>query len=134
MDCRNIPGKGNRMTGTVKELRRYIEDVQEQVEAERGANTPYCEILHMEFGLPQTPKDDADEIIEKMRSQNPEFDLDDSSIKLTVEHPQVHELINRLAVDAMMKGADAAQLAALMLVIGRRMGMAEAAEIMGIED
>lgn len=119
------------MTGTVKELRRLIEDISEQVEAEHGKKTPYCEVLHVELGVPQTPKDDADTIVERLHHEHPEIDLDEASIKLTVEHEEVHELLNRFVVDSMMKGADAAQLAALMLVIGRRMGMREASMLLG---
>lgn len=119
------------MSGEVKDLRRYIEDIEEQVEAEHGKKTPPCEILHRELGLPETPKDDADEIIEKFRSQEHPIDLDADSIKLTIEHEQVHEMLNRFVVEGMMKGADGAQLVALMLVIGRRMGMREATMLLG---
>ena len=121
---------------TVKELRRLIEDLGDDLNGQHGKNTPYCEILHRELGIPETRKEDADTIIEKVRKKEIDpadlfgDDYESDSIRLTVEHEDLHEMLRREAVDAMTQGMGPDQIAAKMLSIGRRMGLREAAELM----
>lgn len=116
---------------TAKELRRTVEDISDELAAQHGTETPYCEILHFELNLPQTRRDDWEKMMERFKKN--EVDIDEDSIKLTTEHDQLHETLRRFVVDSMSQGMDAAQLAAQMLAVGRRLGLAEAAAMLGEE-
>lgn len=121
---------------TVKQLRRDIEDIEDMLAAQHGKHTPSCEVLHLELGLPQTQRDDADAVIERAQAQAGEqrIDLEPDSIKLTIEHEDLHELLRRVVVDSVSKSEDATLLAARMLAVGRIMGMREASGLLGGND
>lgn len=115
---------------TVRELRNEIEDTVDALEAQYGDKTPFCEILHFELGLPQTRKDDADTIIAKAREQAG-IEVPEDSVKLTNEHDELHRVLRREVLGVMSESADVSQVAAQMLVIGRRIGLREAAALLG---
>ena len=116
---------------TVKELRRAVEDTTDDLIQQHGRKTPMCEVLHVELNLPQTLKDD-DEVQKMLKiAEENHVELEDDSIKLTIEHEDLHEALRRFVVDSMSQGMDATQLAAHMLVVGRRMGLREAANLLG---
>jgi hypothetical protein len=115
---------------TVRELRRLVEDLSDDIQVQHGRRTPPCEVLHYELGLPhETPRDDAEKVAAKAREQGEE--LEEDSIKLTVEHEDLHEALRRFVVNDMSQGMDVAQMAAHMLTVGRRMGLREAAQLFG---
>jgi hypothetical protein len=116
---------------TVRELRRTVEDLNDDLSRQHGRRTPPCEVLHYELGLPQTAAEDAAEKIERARAQ--ELNIEEGNIKLTIEHEELHEALRLFTVDALSQGLDSAQLAARMLTLGRRIGLAEAASILGTE-
>lgn len=115
---------------TVRELRNTVTDFGDDLTAQYGRRTPPCEVLHYELGLPYgTPRDDADQVVAAAAKSGVEVESD--SIKLSVEHEDLHEALRLFVVDGMSKGMDQAQLAAQMLSIGRRMGFREAASLLG---
>lgn len=116
---------------TPREFRRSIEDTQDDMRAEYDA--PFCEIAHQEFGIPQTllPDEERESIIEQFRHHG--VTLEDDSIKLTSEHRDFHDTLRRLVLGFQADGADAAQMLAAALAVGRRLGMAEASGLMTID-
>jgi len=118
-----------RMAMTPREFRRRIEDTQDDMRAQYEA--PYCEIAHQEFEIPQTPlsDDERQQLIQQFGSMG--VNMPDDSIKLTIEHREFHAAMNRLVIGFQSEGADAVQLLSAGLAVGRRMGMAEAAGLMG---
>lgn len=114
---------------TVRELRRTIEDLSDNLSAQYGRHTPPCEILHGEFGFGMTARDDAESVQAQAKEQG--IVIEDESVKLTVEHDDLHEALRRIVLDSMSQSQGADQLAAAMLVVGRRIGLREAAELMG---
>lgn len=113
------------MPTTPRELRRRIEDIQDDMRAEYDA--PFCEIAHQEFEIPQTqlPEDQREAAIAQFREMG--FNLPEDSIKLTTEHRDFHEMLRRLVIGFTAEGGDSAQLYASGLAVGRRIGMADAA-------
>lgn len=116
------------MTTTPRELRRRIEDLQDDLATEYGREAPFCEIAHQELGVSQTPMPDEEResIQEQFRAHG--VSLDDDSIKLTIEHREYHDAMRRVVL-GLEGGAsgDAVQLMSAGLAIGRRIGMSEAA-------
>jgi hypothetical protein len=95
------------------------------------ADAPYCEIAHQEFEIPQTlmSDDEREAIIEQFRHVG--VNLPDDSIKLTVEHRDFHDMLRRLVLGFQADGADATQMLSAALATGRRIGMADAAGLIG---
>lgn len=124
---------------SVRELRHTIEDTTEDLEAQYGEDTTPLEILLQELGLPQTRRDDADKVIDRIRKieNGPDpadlfgEDYETTSIKLTQEHKELQKTLQRVVFYDMTNSGDAIQLAARMLATGRRMGLREAANLMG---
>lgn len=114
---------------TVRDFRRAVEDLQDSITAQHGRRTPYCEILHRDLGLPENVREDAEEV--RARAAEAGHPLEEGSIKLTIEHEELHEALRRFVVDSMSQGQDAAQFGAQMLLIGRKMGFQEASKWLG---
>lgn len=114
------------MPTTPRELRRRIEDTQDDMRAQYEA--PFCEIAHREFEIPETllPLAQREAIIEQFRGVG--VVLPDDSLKLTTEHPDFHDAIRRVVLG--LDTNDMAQVMAAGLAIGRRIGMADAVEQM----
>jgi hypothetical protein len=110
-----------------RDLRRRVEDIADDLANQYG-EIPYCEALHEELGFPQTPM--SEEKIALIRHQNQWMTLPDGSIKLTLEHEDLHLALQRILMDASARGGDSAQIVALMLMAGRRIGLAEAAGLL----
>lgn len=117
---------------TVREFRRVVEDFTDAITHDYGRRTPFCEVLHQDVGLPQTIREDADQV--RAQAAQNGIELDEDSIKLTIEHEELHEALRRFVVDSMSQGQDATQLAAQMLIVGRRLGLQEAAQLFGTND
>lgn len=114
------------MPTTPRELRRRIEDTQDDMRAQYEA--PFCEIAHQEFEIPQTPlaDDQRENAIEQFRNMGIEIPTD--SIKLTTEHREFHEMMRRIVLG--LDAGDAGQVMSAGLAIGRRIGMADAVTLM----
>lgn len=110
-----------------RDLRRRLEDIADALATQYG-QIPYCEALHQELGFKQTPM--PDEQIALIRHQNQWATIPDGSIKLTTEHEELHLALQRILMDASARGGDSAQIVALMLIAGRRIGMAEASGLL----
>lgn len=110
-----------------RDLRRRMEDIHDDLASQYG-QIPYCEMLHEELGFPQTRM--PEEQIALIRHQNQWMTIPDDSIKLTEEHEELHLALQRILMDASARGGDGAQVAAVMLIAGRRIGMAEAAGLL----
>lgn len=119
------------MSTTPRDLRRRVEDVQDDMAAQYGSNTPFCEMAHMEFEIPRTPL--PDEEIARIREQLSKVGVmpDEDSLKLTEEHRDFHDAMRRLVIGFQSDGADAVQMLSAALAIGRRIGMADAVAAMG---
>jgi len=93
-------------------------------------NAPFCEIAHQEFEITQTPLSDEERetIIEQFRHMG--MSLPDDSIKFSVEHRDFHEMLRRIIIGFQAEGGDSAQMLSAGLAVGRRIGMADAAESM----
>jgi hypothetical protein len=112
---------------TPRDLRRRLEDIADDLATQYG-QIPYCEMLHQELGFGQTPM--PEEQIALIRNQNQWTTIPDDSIKITVEHEELHLALQRVLMDATTRGGDAAQVVALMLAGGRRIGLAEASGLL----
>jgi hypothetical protein len=112
------------MPTTPRELRRRIEDVQDDMQAQYESGTPFCEIAHQEFEVGQTllPEETRRPMVEQFRAMG--YTLPDDSIKLTEEHRDFHDMLRRSVLG--LDTNDAGQLLSAGLAIGRRIGMADA--------
>lgn len=115
------------MPTTPRELRRRIEDTQDDMRAQYDS-APFCEIAHQEFEIPQTPLSDDQREAIRDSFAHVGVSLPEDSIKLTEEHRDFHEAMRRIVLGFTTEGADAVQLMSAGLAIGRRIGMADAAE------
>jgi len=114
------------MQTTPRELRRRIEDVIDDLTEQYDA--PFCEVVHREFELAETalPDDDREAMLDQFKHMG--ITIPDDSVKLTVEHRELHDSLRRLVIG--LGTNDAAQILAVGLAAGRRVGMADAAATM----
>jgi hypothetical protein len=88
-----------------------------------------CHVMHHEIGLTHdTPADDAADAAELMSLLTGE-DVSADALDLSEEHLQLHGFLNAVAADAAKTDTPIDALLALIFVIGRRMGLNEAAEM-----
>jgi hypothetical protein len=112
---------------TPRDLRRRLEDIADDLTAQYG-QIPYCEMLHQELGFGETPM--PEEQVALIRHQNQWTTIPDDSIKITVEHEELHLALQRILMDASARGGDVAQVIAFILAGGRRIGLAEASGLL----
>lgn len=98
----------------------------------RGA----CQILHKDLDLGATPIEGADEKAAETTARLKEagiieadFELSPDDLDFTIEHARLHALLRGYAAQSRMLGLDEEQTLALAILVGRRMGMKEAAEL-----
>lgn len=125
------------MLDSVRDLRHLVEDTAEDLESQYGEDITPVEILMQELGLPHTRRDDADKIIEQIRKAEGDpadvfgDNYETDSLRLTKEHKELSRALHRFVLDDMATSGNAVQMAARMLATGRRMGLREAANLMG---
>lgn len=102
----------------------------------RGA----CQILHRDLGLGATPVENAEELAvettEKLRKQGvleEGVELTADDLDFTEEHAELHRMLEGIVALGPAMGIPGDQLLAMALLIGRRMGMKEAAEMTSID-
>lgn len=116
--------------------------VEEFIEVQNGIMRDYpdsrgvCHMMHQDIGLGQTKREDADEQAERVAEMidDPEIEVDGDSLDFTVEHKELHEFLRQLMMEATIAGASPDQLMATMFIVGRRMGMREAADMLSPSD
>lgn len=112
---------------TPRDLRRRLEDIADDLATQYGP-LPYCEVLHRELGFGATPM--PEEQIAMIRAQNQWASIPDDSLKLTVEHEELHLALQRIFMDASERAGDGALIIAFMMAAGRRIGMTEASGLL----
>lgn len=123
---------------TFREFAEVFTDVQKNAMStymdDHGMSPYPCEILHRDFQIEETPSPNAEQTVHHIAAvlgipvEN--VDTNAHAIKLTEEHEQIHQLLQNVKYDAMRGGLQAEQMIAAALVIGRRMGLREAAQVM----
>ena len=98
--------------------------VQEDLIRDHGHDAPHCEILHRELRLNQTARDDAEQVAS-------EHGLKADNIKLTTEHEELHRLLAAFYVWAQLLPPD--QFVAAAMLVGRRLGIREANEMLNMD-
>lgn len=122
------------MRTTVKDFNQALHDLMEKVIEDYpdiGAGA-LCHMLHKDLGLGTTPRANAEERRAELAEQGVEIEED--ALDLTVEHRELHVLIAQLLQEGLVLGLSSDQLLAMMLLIGRRYGLAEAAGTLPHED
>lgn len=116
---------------TVEGFRENFTKLTEAVISEYGKDTEVCEVMHQDLGFGQTPRDDAEELATTIREESKgKVDIPADSIKFTEEHTALHEFLRRAQFEAQYAGLGPQQLAATFFVVGRRMGLQEAAQLL----
>jgi hypothetical protein len=88
-----------------------------------------CHVMHHEIGLTHdTPANDAEETAEILRALGDD-EATAEMLDLSQEHLTLHKFLMSVAHDAVQTETPIDALLALMFVIGRRMGLNEAAEM-----
>ena len=117
------------------EFNEELNEVQEAVIREYGSDEglpmPFCHVMHLELGLGQTPVEDAEERAAKLSEETGE-EVSPDMLDWTVEHAHLHELIRSIMMVALQSGVSGTNLLADMFVVGRRMGLREAASMMSL--
>lgn len=92
-----------------------------------------CHMLHRDIGLDETrpPEDELEDALERIESVTGERP-DDDILDLTVEHHQLHEWLRAIKIEAAVQQVPVDQLMATLLLVGRRLGMREAARWVGL--
>lgn len=109
--------------------------IMRDYEREDGAVLAACHVMHLELGLDQTPAEDAEERISTLKEQGVlSEDWTNNGVDFTDEHRALHEFISAYVQHAAISGMPVTQIMAEMFVIGRRMGLSEAASSLGEVD
>jgi hypothetical protein len=119
----------------VQDLQRELLVIQEAVAREYTEDHALCHILHRELGLGTTkPEPEVlEEALDRIRETTGE-EPDEDALDLTVEHHDLHILLRTIKLEAAMAGIGIDQMMSSLLILGRRLGLREAAAMMGITD
>lgn len=90
-----------------------------------------CKIMHRELGLTETPSQEAIDYYERLTGGK---DAPEGELYLTEEHVQLHTMLEQATIEGAMAGITSDGLLASFFLIGRRMGMREAAQAFGSLD
>lgn len=112
--------------------------VRAQYTPEEGSAPPVCHVLHRELDLPATQVDGAEEEAERAARvltaqglvEQAEA-IDASDLDFTHEHRKLHGFVARYLNEARFQGIAPEDVAMSLLIVGRRLGLREAAEAFG---
>lgn len=108
-------------------------EIQEGVIRDHGIGhdrSPLCHVLHRDLGLGETPRDEDSEFMVAARERLGD-QFDPADLDFTLEHEQLHSFLSSVMHDALRQGVGVPELIAAMLIIGRRLGLREAAQMLG---
>jgi hypothetical protein len=110
---------------TFEEFSATFTDVQRDLTRDYPDITAICHMMHKEIGLGETPREGAAELAEAMSTEGETVDPD--ALDLTTEHAELHAFLRQLQAAGVVAGASEEQMLATMFVVGRRVGMRDAA-------
>ena len=126
---------------TVDQFKQTFRAIQNDAIRDNPNARGACQILHNDLGLGATPTDDAEELAAartaELREQglvDDDFTLEATDLDFTVEHAELHRMLEGIIAVTATMGITGDQVIAMALLIGRRMGMKEAAEMTGAID
>ena len=113
--------------------------VRAQYKDEEHGNPPVCHVLHREIDLQATKPDDVEEQVERVRrmfaaqsmSEEQVGNITEDDLDFTEEHRKLHGFFARFINEAQFQGISPEEIAMTLLLVGRRMGLREAAEAFG---
>ena len=120
------------MAITMQDFVAEFIEVQDGIMRDYPESRGVCQMMHHDLGLGQTKREDADEQAERVAEMidDPEIEVDGDSLDFTVEHKELHEFLRQVMMEATIAGAAPDQLMATMFIVGRRMGMRGAAQML----
>lgn len=120
------------MATTMKDFIAEFIEVQDGIMRDYPDARGVCHMMHQDIGLGQTKREDADEAAERVSEMLGEeyVEVDSDSLDFTEEHKELHEFLRQVMLEATISGASPDQLMASMFIVGRRMGMREAAQML----
>lgn len=117
---------------TMEEFLADFMAVQEGIARDYPELGSACHMMHRDLGLNQTTDEGSETAFEAVREAYGDEvgELAPESLDFTKEHRELHALLAQIRAEAMIGGVSPDQLIATIFIIGRRMGMKEAADML----
>lgn len=122
----------------VNTFNEISQQVRAQYSDEETGAPPVCHVFHREIDLEHTTPENVDEQVDRVKQMFMAQGLteqaeavDPEDLDFTEEHRKLHGFVARYLNEARFQGISQADIAMSLLIVGRRMGLREAAQAFG---